>query len=84
MKIVFTEDLVDHVERINKEYGVSHVLVSESDMREVHRRFISAHGESDSYIDEDNHCDVGYPGCSDDVTLNGINYQISHGEQDYN
>jgi len=83
MKIIYKQSLVEYVEALNKRHPVRSVEVSHCDIREVQRVFRDRHPLHDNYRDENNHMDVGYPGASGDVCMDGIYYQATDNTEDF-
>lgn len=77
MKINYQQSLVEYVESLHKRNPVRNVEVSHCDIREVQRVYRERHPLHPDYRDENNHMDVGYPGASGDVCLNGIYYHAT-------
>lgn len=83
MKIIYQQSLVEYIEQLNEVHPVNSVEVSHYDIRKVEREFDRRFEGRGYHVDNENHVDRGYPGCSGEVTLNGITYIPTDNTEDF-
>lgn len=83
MKIIYKQSLVEYIEELNETHPIKCVEISHCDAREVRRVFDTLFHGQGPWIDDNNHADIHYPGCSGEITMNGITYIPMDNTEDF-